>query len=129
MQLALGLCGSYWVGGLGVRIVSSHECRVGSTGPAIVTVIMNSGQRSVAARAKTRRTPPPAGCADYAASFTIHQVRPMSTCRHFRSPAACARAPRPRHSPSLRSSSVVPRVLRHYFRPPPFPVRGLQLDI
>jgi len=37
MQLALGLCGSYWVVGLRARIVSSHECQMGSTGPVIVT--------------------------------------------------------------------------------------------
>jgi len=47
MQLALGLCRSYWVVRLCARIFSRHECRVGSTGRAIVTVMMNSGQWSV----------------------------------------------------------------------------------
>ena len=44
MQLVLGFCRSYWVWGSCARIVRGHECRVGSTDRAIVTVICHSHQ-------------------------------------------------------------------------------------
>jgi len=39
MQLELAFCRSYRLSDSRVRIVRSHECRVGSTGRVIVTVM------------------------------------------------------------------------------------------
>jgi len=74
MQLALAFCGSYKVLGH-VRIVYSHECRVGSTARSIVTVI-----RTIPVPGHSEKPP----VATSVVSCRSHEIQnlPTKTCLH-----------------------------------------------